>query len=250
MTQIWGGDELPIARNQLTFDHSTRSTMTVLAWEHDLSNGASVRAELYQKETRDPRPRLENLLDPLALVPELLSDLVLVEPDSSRATGLDVHVTTPWGEHSNAWLSYSWSHARDGIDGREVARSWDQRHALALGAATEREAWLFSGLLTIRSDWPVTPVLETAAPPGVALGERNSERDGFFMTLDLKAERTFQLGLGSLRLVAELTNALDRNNFCCTELEYETLQNGTIVAHPEREFWLPLVPYVSVAWEF
>ncbi|HSD75723.1 MAG TPA: TonB-dependent receptor [Steroidobacteraceae bacterium] len=250
MTQIWGADELPIARNQLAFDPSTRSTMTVLAWEHDFARGASVRAELYQKETRDPRPRLENLLDPISLVPELLPDLVLVEPDSSRATGLDVHVTTALGEHSNAWLSYSWSHARDVIDGREVARSWDQRHSLAVGAATESNAWQFSGLLTIRSDWPVTPVFETTAPPGVTLGERNSEREGFFMTLDLKAERSFRLPLGSLRLVAELTNALNRDNFCCTELEYETLADGTIVAHPQRESWLPAVPYVSVAWEF
>jgi hypothetical protein len=250
MTQIWGADELPVARNQLEFDHSTRSTMTVLAWEHDFAGGATLRAELYEKRTRDPRPRLENLLDPVELVPELLPDVVLVEPDSSRATGLDIHATTAFGEHTDGWLSYSWSHARDVIDGREVARSWDQRHSLAAGATTDWRAWAFSGVLTVRSDWPVTPVFETATPPGVALGERNSKREGLYVTLDLKAERSFELPLGSLHLVAELTNALNRDNFCCTELEYRTLTDGTIVAQPERENWLPTIPYVSVAWEF
>jgi hypothetical protein len=250
MTQIWGADELPIARDQLEFDHSTRNTMSVLAWEHDFPGGKSLRAELYTKESRDPRPRLENLLDPIALVPELLPDVVLVEPASSRATGLDVHATAPLGEHSNGWLSYSWSHARDVIDGREVARSWDQRHSLGVGLATDWRAWQFSGLLTVRSDWPVTPVFDSPVPPGVTLGERNSEREGFFMTLDLKAERAFQLSVGSLRLVAELTNALNRDNFCCTELEYQRLADGTLIAQPEREFWLPTVPYVSVSWEF
>jgi hypothetical protein len=241
---------LPVARNQLEFDQSTRSTMTVLAWEHDFPGGSTLRAELYEKKSRDPRPRLENLLDPIALVPELLPDVVLVEPDSSRATGFDVHATTTIGEHTDGWLSYSWSHARDVIDGREVARSWDQRHSLAAGVTTDWRAWRFGAVLTARSDWPVTPVFETATPPGVTIGERNSEREGFYMTLDLKAERSFTLPLGSLRLVAELTNALDRDNFCCTELEYQTLADGTIVAQPQKEFWLPTVPYISVAWEF
>jgi hypothetical protein len=250
MTQVWGADELPVARNQLEFDQSTRSTMTVLAWEHDFPGGSTLRAELYEKKSRDPRPRLENLLDPIALVPELLPDVVLVEPDSSRATGFDVHATTTIGEHTDGWLSYSWSHARDVIDGREVARSWDQRHSLAAGVTTDWRAWRFGAVLTARSDWPVTPVFETATPPGVTIGERNSEREGFYMTLDLKAERSFTLPLGSLRLVAELTNALDRDNFCCTELEYQTLADGTIVAQPQKEFWLPTVPYISVAWEF
>jgi hypothetical protein len=250
MTQIWGADELPIARGQLVFDRSTRSTMTVLAWEHDFADGATVRAELYEKQTRDPRPRLENLLDPVALVPELLPDVVLIEPDASRATGFDLHATTALGERINGWLSYSWSHARDTIDGREVARSWDQRHSLAAGLATDWRAWQFSGVLTVRSDWPVTPVSETALPPGVTIGERNSEREGFFMTLDFKADRSFRVPLGSLHLVAELTNALNRDNFCCTELEYETLADGTLLAHPQEKFWLPAVPYVSVAWEF
>jgi hypothetical protein len=250
MTQIWGADELPVARNQLVFDHSTRSTMTVLGFEHDFAGGATLRAELYEKKTRDPRPRLENLLDPVALVPELLPDVVLVEPDSSRATGFDVHLTTDLGEHSDGWLSYSWSHARDSIDGREVARSWDQRHSLAAGLATDWRAWQFSGVLTVRSDWPVTPASTTTAPPGVAIGERNSEREGFYMTVDLKAERSFRLPLGSLHVVAEVANAFNRDNFCCTELEYDRLADGTLVASPQKKFWLPAVPYVSVAWEF
>lgn len=250
MTQIWGADEVPVERDQALFDRSSPSYMSVLGWEHDFSSGTTLRAELYDKRVRHPRPRLENMLDPVVLVPELRPDEVLIEPDWSRVTGLDLHATAALGRRSNGWLSYSWSHARDVIDGREVARSWDQRHALALGVATERRGWQFSSLLTLRTDWPLTPVFESSSPPGVTIGERNSDRDGFFMTLDLKAERTFRLAIGSLHVAAELTNALDRQNFCCTELEFETAPDGALTAEESRKYWLPTVPYVSVAWEF
>jgi len=183
-------------------------------------------------------------------VPELRPDEALIDPDLSRTTGVDVHATGPIGEHMQASLSYSWSHARDLIDDREVARSWDQRHSLTMGLGMESGGWLFSALLTARSDWPVTPVTEIAATPGVEIGERNSEREGFFMTLDLKAERSFQLDVGSLHVTLELANATNRNNFCCTELEYDRTAGGELSVTAERKYWLPLVPYASVVWEF
>lgn len=250
MAQIWGADELPVERNRTAYDRSSSARVSVLAWEHDFAGGASLRAELYDKRVRDPHPRLENMLDPLVLVPELRPDEVFIDPDWSRATGLDVHATASLGERSSGWLSYSWSHARDVIDGREVARAWDQRHALALGVATAWRGWQWSGLLTVRSDWPVTPVPQATSATGIAIGERNSERDGLFMTLDVGAERAFRLSLGSLHVAAELTNALARKNFCCTELEFATRADGTLTAQVKRKYWLPAVPYVSVAWEF
>lgn len=250
MTQLWGAAELPVERDRARFDPASSSEMRVLAWEHEFTNGLSLRAELFDKRTRDPRSRLENQVDPIALVPELRADEVLIDPDLSRTAGFDVHASGPLGEHVQASLSYSWSHARDLIDDREVARSWDQRHALTMAVGIERGSWLFSGLLTARSDWPLTPVTEIAAPPGVEIGERNSDREGLFMTLDLKAERSFRLDVGSLRVTLELANALNRDNFCCTELEYDRSASGELSVTAERKSWLPLVPYASVVWEF
>jgi hypothetical protein len=250
MTQFWGAAELPVERDRALFDPASSSEMRVLAWEHDFASGLSLRAELFDKRTRDPRSRTENLVDPIALVPELRPDEVLIDPDLSRTTGVDVHASGPIGEHMQASLSYSWSHARDLIGDREVARSWDQRHSLTMGLGMESGSWLFSALLTARSDWPVTPVTEIAASPGVEIGERNAEREGFFLTLDLKAERSFQLEVGSLQVTLELANATNRNNFCCTELEYDRTPSGELSVTSERKYWLPIVPYASVVWEF
>lgn len=250
MTQFWGAGELPVERNRALFDPASTSNMRVLAWEHDFASGLSLRTELFDKRTRDPRSRTENIVDPIALVPELRPDEMLIDPDVSRTAGIDVYAAGPIGERLQGSLSYSWSHARDVIDDREIARSWDQRHSLTLGLGMEQGRWLLSMLLTARSDWPVTPVFVTAAPPGVEIGERNSERQGFFMTLDLKAERTIKLAVGSLAVTLELANALNRDNFCCTELKYERAPGGELTVTAESKYWLPIVPYASVAWEF
>jgi hypothetical protein len=250
MTQYWGAGELPVERNRALFDPASTSEMRVLAWEHDFAGGLSLRAELFDKRTDDPRSRTENIVDPIVLVPELRPDEMLIDPSLGRTTGFDVHASGPLGDHAQASLSYSWSHARDVVDGREVARSWDQRHSFTLGLGMERGNWLLSMLLTARSDWPVTPVTEIPVVPGVEIGERNSEREGFYLTLDLKAERSFDLEVGSLHFALELANALNRENFCCTELEYARTAGGELVVTTDRKNWLPIVPYLSVAWEF
>ncbi|HEY4645788.1 MAG TPA: TonB-dependent receptor [Steroidobacteraceae bacterium] len=250
MTQFWGAAELPVERNRALFDPASTSDMRVLAWEHDFASGLSLRTELFDKRTGDPRSRTENIVDPIALVPELRADEMLIDPDLGRTTGFDVHAAGPIGDHVQASLSYSWSHARDTIDGREFARSWDQRHSLTLGLGMERGNWLLSMLLTARSDWPMTPVAEIATSPGVQIGERNSEREEFFLTVDLKAERSFRLEVGSLHVALELANALNRENFCCTELDYGRAPSGELAVTAERKNWLPIVPYASVAWEF
>jgi hypothetical protein len=55
---------------------------------------------------------------------------------------------------------------------------------------------------------------------------------------------------GALRVIAELTNATDRENLCCSTLEFERDANGHLVARARRQTWLPVVQSVSVAWEF
>lgn len=248
MTQTWSASELPVEVDDSRFAAPSRSTTRVLGWEHELDAGIELRVELFDKEVRDPRARRENLLDPITLVPELRPDAIVVRPDRARIAGVDVHASGPLGADLTGWLSYSWSHARDLIAAREVARSWDQRHALAAGLSLDRGPWLLSGALTARSDWPVTPIVST--PDGPGIGVRNSERDGLYFTLDLRAERRFSVAHGDLRVALELQNATNRSNHCCTELRFERDAAGALAAREIRRNWAPLVPLVSIAWEF
>ena len=249
MTQTQAASELPVERGQLRFDERSRNRMTVLSLEHEFDNGILLRAEAYNKSVRHPQTRVENVLNPIVLVPELRVDRVIIDPDVTRVAGLDLYATGSLGRF-DGWLSYSWSHARDVIEGNEVPRAWDQLHALALGASTVYRSWTLSGVLTARSGWPITQLIEFADPPGVALGKRASSSDARYLTLDLRAERRFDLGAGSLHLALELANATGRENLCCSGLDFERDPSGTLIAREQRKFWLPTVPYASIAWEF
>lgn len=249
MTQTPAASELPVERGQLRFDERPRNRMSVLSLEHEFDNGILLRAEAYNKSIHRPQPRVENVLNPIVLVPELRVDRVIVDPDVTRVAGLDLYATGSLGRF-DGWLSYSWSHARDVIDGNEVPRAWDQRHAFGFGLSTVYRAWTLSGVLTARSGWPITQLIESADPPGIALGKRASSNDGRYLTLDLRAERRFDLGAGSLHLILELANATGRENLCCSALDFERDLSGTLIAREQRKFWLPTVPYASIAWEF
>jgi hypothetical protein len=105
-------------------------------------------------------------------------------------------------------------------------------------------------VLTVRSDWPITPILSAPGALGIGLGKRNSEREGLFVTLDLRAERRFRIAWGELRAVLELQNATNRANPCCTEIRFERDATGALSARELHRTWAPLIPQLSVAWEF
>ena len=63
------------------------------------------------------RPRYENLLGPLSLLPELRWDRVQIDPDSARAAGVEVLLSRKSGAHWNGWFNYAWSRVQDREDG-------------------------------------------------------------------------------------------------------------------------------------
>jgi hypothetical protein len=127
-----------------------------------------------------------------------------------------------------------------------VARSWDQRHALIAGITTDHWGWNWTAMLTAHSGWPTTQL--TATPDGdVLLGARNGARLPWYATLDLKAQHLFEMPRGKLRFSAELTNATDRANRCCASLDFSGDDDAPQL---DQDNWLPLLPLLSVAWEF
>jgi hypothetical protein len=160
--------------------------------------------------------------------------------------GLDLHVFGPLSKRWSGWLSYSLSRVRDRFEIGSVPRSWDQRHALVAGLTTERWGWNWSTMLTAHSGWPTT-VLAPSADGEIVLGSRNDARLPWYATLDLKAQHVFDMRRGRLRFTAELTNATDRSNRCCSSLDFTGEDD---VPQLDQDNWLPLLPLLSVAWEF
>jgi hypothetical protein len=163
--------------------------------------------------------------------------------------GIDVHFAATLGDDWSGWLSYSASRARESIAGRSQPRSWDQRHALGVGLATQRWGWTWTGALTAHTGWPTTPI-HVFEDDEIALGARNSTRLPWYGTLDIRAQRSFELTHGRLQVSIELTNATDHRNYCCSSLEFERDSTGTLVPQVQRKLLLPIVPFVTLAWEF
>ena len=212
----------------------------------------SLRVEAFYKDISQVRPRFENLYDPLGILPELQADRVRIAPAHAQAHGMEIsadRLTGAW----NWWASYTWSKVSDRIDGRDVPRSWDQRHAVQAGISWRDERWTVSAAASVHSGWPTTDLtLEEIGtdPDGEPVyeavpGPRNAERLPTFASLDLRVSRTFDVRRGSLLVFAEVTNALNRSNVCC--IDWDIGDDGL---ESSLDYWMPLLPAVGLLWEF
>ena len=82
-------NELQVEDGVGEFQPTQRADMIVLGLEQSLPADHSLRIEAYEKNYRALRPRYENLLDPLSMLPELRWDRVRIAPDSARAIGVE-----------------------------------------------------------------------------------------------------------------------------------------------------------------
>ncbi|MGB5132344.1 MAG: TonB-dependent receptor [Steroidobacteraceae bacterium] len=235
--------ELKVEDGLTAFPGPQRSDHLIVGVDHRLPGGTALRIEGFRKLQSAPRPRFENLLDTLTLMPEIAPDRVLIAPQSAEMRGLELTVTS---ENTDAtrWLSVAWSDAVDHVGGQSVPRSWDQTWAITAGIDRIRGNWRLGAIASAHRGWPTTHVEDDT------LGARNRDRLPVFATLDLRAEYRRPLAIGSLALTFELTNALNRHNSCCSELIANQEGSGATNFDTRARDWLPILPSIGVLWEF
>jgi outer membrane receptor protein involved in Fe transport len=222
-----------------------------------ISNETAIRLEVFQKRVHDVRPRFENLYDPLSLMPELAADRIRLDPSEAEATGLELSADRAVGDW-NWWASYTWSKVGDRIDGQDVARSWDQRHAVQGGLSWHNEVWDFSAAASVHTGWPRTTlalvetgVVANGEPINVAVpGSRNEFHYPTFASFDVRLSRRFNVPRGSLLAFIEISNLLNRRNVCCTDWDLAEDEQGSEVLENSLDYWMPLLPAIGVLWEF
>lgn len=252
--QSQGINELQVEDGIDRFYPVQQADHTILSLEHGFGGGLDLRLELYHKQYRKVNPRFENLFDPLVLLPEVEFDRVMISPSGARADGAEVLLNWQPMDAWSGWFSYSWSRAQDRIDGKDVYRSWDQRHAVSVGVAWTRGPWAVTLADVYHTGWPTTRLSLSAEPvPGAApvvIGPRNAARYGAFNSLDFRVTRTFRLPRGQLDVFLEATNLLAEANPCCTE--YSLVENaaGAPLLNRSIDHWLPLVPAAGVLWRY
>ncbi len=241
--QADGVEELHVEDGEVGFAHPQSSDHAILGLEHLDRHGIAWRAELYQKEQSAPRPRYENQLNPLSILPELEPDRVHIIPNGAELRGVEVSA----GYTSGVWnwrLNYSWSQARDEIDGVEYLRSWDQTHSFNASLDWRHARWSLGSALTAHTGWPTTHVQYDAAGDPL-LGSRNGARWPYYASLDLRAGYRLPVRQGEVLLGLDIANALDRQNLCCSELVAPP--TGVAV---EPLTLLPFTATASVRWNF
>jgi outer membrane receptor protein involved in Fe transport len=250
--QFQGINELQVEDGIDEFQRAQSSDHAIIGLEQTLPHAFSLRLEAYRKDYRDLMARYESLYDPLSLVPELRWDRVRIAPDSARAEGFEWLLTRrsdgPW----NGWLGYTWSRVTDHVDGKDTRRAWDQTNSLGLGITWSSGPWQATAAFAWHTGWATTPAYVVDAPSPdarIALGPRNDARYGNYGSLDLRVSRRFALRQGTLSVFAEATNATNRANHCCTDLDY-AYEGDTLLLEREYRDWLPLIPNLGVIWRY
>lgn len=235
--------ELKVEDGLTRFPEAQRSDQAILGIDHRLNNGLGLRLEWFRKLQSDPRPRFENLLDPMSLVPEIAPDRVEVAPLAAEVRGAEISVVSE-GHDLSWWLGLAYSEAWDSLGGHREFRSWDQTWAVSAGVDWIRGNWRFGAVAGSHRGWPMTPV------EGNALGVRNSARFPLRATLDLRAEYRRPLAIGSIAVTFEVTNAVNEGNVCCQRLIRVDDDTGGTTFITRDSDWLPVVPSIGVLWEF
>lgn len=252
--------ELQVEDGETEFFPAERAEHRILGFEHRFgSEGAgsarplTLRTELYERRIHDPRPRWENLFEPLTLTPELEADRVRIAPDSSRARGLEIVLSGGLGSRLDWSASYAWAEVEDRIDGRDVPRSVDQPHTVELRASWRTPwTWRFDFAWTYHTGWPTTPVtarLEDGDPVPV-LGPLYGDRLPGYRRLDLGARRPFALPRGELEVYLDVQNVTAVDNLRGYGISFDQRPDGTVAVTREAKTWGPPIPAFGVRWRF
>lgn len=217
----------------------------------------TLRVEIYERRIDNPRPRFENLFDPISKVPELESDRVRIAPESGFARGAEIFLGGAAGRRIDWFANYTRADTFDRIDGRDVPRAESQPHALRLdvtyhapGGLDLHAAWhAHTGWPTTALDARLVDTLDGFEIEPV-LGPLRAERLPDYRRLDVRVSRDWPLRRGRLRAYLEVQNVLDRRNLRGFDPSFEIGLEGEVDVRLEPLSWGHRLPMLGVRWTF
>lgn len=152
---------------------------------------------------------------------------------------------------SSGFLSYTLSRSERRDHANEPWRlfNWDQTHILTIaGAYRLGRSWDLSATFRYVTGNPITPVVGSVYNARTDLytpvyGATNSARSTAFNRLDLRVEKSWQVGAGSLAAYLDVQNALNRKNEEGRSYNFDYSQVGVVSG-------LPLIPSLGIRGEF
>jgi hypothetical protein len=256
--QPQGIHELQVEDDLTQFFEPERVQQAVLGYLHRFDHGLSARLDVYRKDYSRLRPRFENALDPVQLIPEGAIDRVRIDAREARANGIELTLRREAGSGFAGWASIAIAEAIENVPGEGwTPRLWEQEQTLSAGLSWTGAKWNFNLAGLYHSGAPTTALShEVIATPGgdmnvIVAGERNGARLGSYTRLDLRASRSVALRSGKFSYYLEVTNLLNAENPCCVESWHlETNSNGFTWLDLEQTDWLPMLPSFGFQFEF
>ncbi len=263
--------ELQVEDGVHTLATAERTEQRVVGFERTFAKKSNLllRIEAYQREVTDPRPRYENIYQPVEIFPEIEPDRVQFAPESSESYGFEVFVRGRLGKRVDWWANYAYSRVQDRIDGADVVRRIDQPHALSFDVNYQAgKHWNLNVAWQYHTGWPITPLSAVLEEDGVTpeggqredgeleavavLGPINSARLPDYHRMDLRASREWQTDRGTLGFFLEIQNLYDRKNVAGLDpdFEFEEGPDGQPDIVISREIWGRILPSFGITWQF
>ncbi|HLE85460.1 MAG TPA: TonB-dependent receptor [Thermoanaerobaculia bacterium] len=251
-------NELQVEDDETELYPAERSEHRVVAVEHELRGGSSLRLEAFERRLSRARPRYENLFDRVFVFPELEEDRVLLDPVRGVSRGVEIAFRSSDRRPLGWEAAYTLSSAEEILGGRSVPRAIDQPHALRAAVRyrlasgwSAQAAWLY------HTGWPTTEVsgrAVTDADGTVAiepvLGPLRGDRLPAYHRLDLRVSRSWELARGRLSAYLDLQNLYDRENARgFDDLDFDLGSDGAVAVRSETLTWGGLLPSFGVRWE-
>ena len=224
--------------------------------------GLSLRAEIYWRNVDNPRPRYENLYEPLNFFPEAEPDRVRIEPERSLAQGVEIFVKGSIGERVGWWVNYAYAETEDLINGAWYPREYDQPNTFNLDFDfLVSKNWRLNLAWRYHTGWPTTEISLEPVDVGtgeageeeadfeyeVVLGPFNGDRLPYYQRLDVRASRKWNLSFGELTFFVDIQNVLNRNNVAGFDIEIDTDEG---VLDPIIEKGVGILPSLGISIEF
>lgn len=245
MSQPQGISELQVEDNVTQIFRPERSRQVTIGYSRNLDHGLSLRIDIYNKAYSDLRPRFENSLDPIQLIPEGALDRIRINAAEARAQGIELTLRRDAGRGLAGWMSLALAKAEDKENGKWVPRTWEQETTFSFGGSWTGVKWNISLAGTLHSGTPTTQL------SAAGVGPRNGERVGSYSRLDLRANREVLLRTGKFSYYLEVTNLLNSKNECCID-DYGFKQNadGSSYFFQTRSYGFPILPSAGIHFEF
>ncbi|MCP5183666.1 MAG: TonB-dependent receptor [Pseudomonadales bacterium] len=214
------------------------------------ASGLSTRLEAYYKRFGNPKTRFENLFNPIVMLPEIKPDRVRIDPDDGYAAGVELSLSYTPNDQFSTWFVYGASKVLDRVGGVDRPRAWDQRHSASAGFTWTGARYDLSLAVHWQSGWQNTelPLVLDSLEPLPLRHNRQELRD--YLSIDLRASRTWQWTNQSLNVYLEIVNLTDRWNIGGLQHEFEEGEDGRQYRATDERTLLPLVPSVGLLWKF